>query len=216
MQSHETRGSDRGEGWVRRIVVAADGSPASLQGLKQVADLAERVDAKVTVVHVRHLPGVALMNTGVAGETVLETLDQIESEVRQQSLRLLGGRGVDWEFTVREGSPGDEIVKVVGEVGADLVVVGSNRHSSLHNLILGSTAAHLTAHSPAPVLVMRTPAERMLAPGQGADRMSDLMALIPPSHLDPSRVVGADRAVPVGAAPGRSAGFRGEPHGGLR
>jgi nucleotide-binding universal stress UspA family protein len=72
------------------------------------------------------------------------------------------GTGVGWEFIVRDGSPGEEIVEVVKEIGADLVVVGSNRHSSLHNLILGSTAAHLTAHSPAPVLVMRSHPARSL------------------------------------------------------
>jgi nucleotide-binding universal stress UspA family protein len=46
-------------------------------------------------------------------------------------------------------------VQVADESGADLVVVGSNRHSSLHNLLLGSTAAYLATHSRAPVLVMR-------------------------------------------------------------
>jgi nucleotide-binding universal stress UspA family protein len=49
-------------------------------------------------------------------------------------------------------------------MGADLVVVGSNRHSSLHNLLLGSTAAYLTAHSQAAVLVMRSKAAVSDAP----------------------------------------------------
>jgi nucleotide-binding universal stress UspA family protein len=35
-------------------------------------------------------------------------------------------------------------------------VLGSNRHSSLHSLVLGSTAADLATHSRAPVLVMRS------------------------------------------------------------
>jgi nucleotide-binding universal stress UspA family protein len=120
-----------------------------------VADLANRVGAEVVVVHVRHLPAVALMGSGVADGSVTEALDELESEVRQQSIRILGGDGIGWKFEVRVGSPGEEIVKAVEETGADLVVVGSNRHSTLHNLLLGSTAAHLTAHSPAPVLVMR-------------------------------------------------------------
>jgi hypothetical protein len=71
-----------------------------------------------------------------------------------------------------EGSPGEEIVKVVEANGADLLVVGSNRHSSMHNLFLGSTAAYLATHSPAPVLVMRAnvssmPASPREAPGAG-------------------------------------------------
>jgi nucleotide-binding universal stress UspA family protein len=98
------------------------------------------------------------MAPGIVDASAVQTLDEQEAMVRQEALRLLGGGGVDWEFVVRAGSPGDEIVQVADESGADLVVVGSNRHSSLHNLLLGSTAAYLTAHSRAPVLVMRSAA----------------------------------------------------------
>ena len=153
---------DRGPGpqfgstWIKRILVAADGSPASVQGLQQVANLAAGIGAKVIVVYVRHFPGTALMASGGGDPLLVEALEEQESEVRQEVLRFLGGSGVAWELVVRVGSPGEEIVKVAEERGADLVVVGSNRHSSLHNLLLGSTAAYLATHSRAPVLVMRS------------------------------------------------------------
>jgi len=156
MDRYETTYAYRGSRWIKRIVVAADGSPASTRGLKEVADLAPRVGANVVVVFVRHVPATALMAPSVAGGVVAQTLDEQEAEVRQEVLRLLGGTGVSWELVVRAGSPGEEILQVADETGADLVVVGSNRHSSLHNLILGSTAAYLAAHSQAPVLVMRS------------------------------------------------------------
>jgi nucleotide-binding universal stress UspA family protein len=155
MDPRETTSGDSDSSWIRKIVVAADGSTASTQGLERVADLAPRVGAKVTVVYVRHLPATALAS-GVADASLVEALDDQESEVRQEVLRLLGGIGVSWELVVRTGSPGEEIVEVADESGADLVVVGSNRHSSLHNLLLGSTAAYLATHSRAPVLVMRS------------------------------------------------------------
>jgi CPA2 family monovalent cation:H+ antiporter-2 len=158
MEARETAMGNVGESWVKRIVVATDGSPASIQGLERVADLAQRTGAGVVVVHVRHLPPAALMASGVDGQPVLESLEQLESEVRQQAIRVLDGTGVQWKLVVRAGGPGEEILKVAKEAAADVVVVGSNRHSSLHNLLLGSTAAYLTAHSPVPVLVMRSPA----------------------------------------------------------
>jgi nucleotide-binding universal stress UspA family protein len=156
MDTGESTYGYRGSRWIKRIVVAADGSPASSRGLEQVADLAPRVGAKVVVVYVRHLPATALMAPGIADPTMVQTLDDQEAGVRQEAVRALGGTGVDWEMVVRAGSPGEEIVQVADESGADLVVVGSNRHSSLHNLFLGSTAAYLAAHSQAPVLVMRS------------------------------------------------------------
>jgi len=156
MDAGESTYGYRGSRWIKRIVVAADGSPASSRGLEQVADLAPRIGAKVVVVYVRHLPATALMAPGLADSTMVQTLDDQEAGVRQEVVRALGGTGVDWEMVVRAGSPGEEIVQVADESGADLVVVGSNRHSSLHNLFLGSTAAYLAAHSQAPVLVMRS------------------------------------------------------------
>jgi nucleotide-binding universal stress UspA family protein len=156
METGESTYGYRGSRWIKRIVVAADGSPASSQGLEQVADLAPRVGAKVVVVYVRHLPATAMMAPGMADSTMVQTLDDQEAGVRQEALRALGGRGIEWEVVVRAGSPGEEIVQVADESAADLVVVGSNRHSSLHNLFLGSTAAYLAAHSQAPVLVMRS------------------------------------------------------------
>jgi nucleotide-binding universal stress UspA family protein len=153
--------SSAGPTWIKRIAVAADGSPASLRGLEQATELATRIGAKVTVVFVRHVPGTAMLGSAMTAPSMLESLDELESEVRQQAVRILGSSGAAWEFVVRSGSAGEEIVKVASESGADVVVVGSNRHSSLHNLVLGSTAAYLTAHSPVPVLIMRSlvPAE---------------------------------------------------------
>jgi nucleotide-binding universal stress UspA family protein len=155
MDAQDRTYGDSGSSWIKQIVVAADGSPAGAQGLKQVADLAPRIEAKVAIVYVRHLPATAVVAPGMPDAGLVETLDQQESEIKQDVLRLFGGIDAAWEFIVRDGSPGEEIIKVADETGADLVVVGSNRHSSLHNLLLGSTAAYLATHSRAPVLVMR-------------------------------------------------------------
>jgi nucleotide-binding universal stress UspA family protein len=146
---------ESGSSWIRKIVVAVDGSPAGDRGLEQVADLARRIGAQIVVVFVRHLPVTSLMAPGMTAAPSAEALDDQEAEVRRDVTRILGGASAGWEFVVRAGSPGEEIVQVADETGADLVVVGSNRHSSLHNLLLGSTAAYLATHSKAPVLVMR-------------------------------------------------------------
>lgn len=167
MEALERLNGDRAASWIKRIVVAADGSPASTRGLEQAADVSARVGAKVFVVHVRHTPAAANIGQGIASPGILETLDELETDVRQQAVKVLEGMGVPWEFVVRDGSAGEEIVKVVAETEADLVVVGSNRHSSLHNLILGSTAAYLTTHSPTPVLVMRSPVVSEAAAAKG-------------------------------------------------
>jgi nucleotide-binding universal stress UspA family protein len=58
---------------------------------------------------------------------------------------------------VRQGSAGAgaAIIEAARELGVDLIVIGSRRHTALHNAVVGSTAQHLVAHSPLPVLVAR-------------------------------------------------------------
>jgi nucleotide-binding universal stress UspA family protein len=176
MDTRETTDSYTAPDWIKGIVVAADGSPASLEGLNQVAELAKRTGAKVTVAFVRHLPTTAFLAPGIVDETVIETLDDLEHQVREEGVDFFSGTGIPWKFVVREGSPGEEIVKVIVETDADLVVVGSNRHSSLHNLLLGSTAAYLATHSPAPVLVMRVRAGRDTVGAEARPRSDETSA----------------------------------------
>jgi nucleotide-binding universal stress UspA family protein len=195
--------------WIKRIVVAADGSPASILGLEQVAELAPRMGAKVVVVYVRHFPATVMMGNGTGDLSLMQAMDEIESEVRQSVMRLVGATGVAWEYVVRVGSPGEEIAKVADEVGADLVVVGSNRHSSRHDLLLGSTAAYLATHSQSSVLVMRA---RSAATSSVGDPDAS-MALVPPSQSAFPRWEMTESS-PQGTARRQSEVSRGVPIGG--
>ncbi len=47
MDANDTTYGYRGSEWIKRIVVAADGSPASSRGLEQVADLAPELELRL-------------------------------------------------------------------------------------------------------------------------------------------------------------------------
>jgi nucleotide-binding universal stress UspA family protein len=165
-----------GSGWIKRILVAADGSPASAAGIQQAANMASQLGAELTVVFVRHVPAAAPLADGLVEASIEQTQNELELEVMHDALDMLDGTGAEWEFVVRSGSPGHEIAAVADEVSADIVVVGSNRHSSLHNLVIGSTAAYLATHSRVPVLVMRPRTSGSVGDPDAS------MALVPPGH----------------------------------
>jgi nucleotide-binding universal stress UspA family protein len=140
---------------VRDLAVAVDGSPASLEGLRLAADIARRTGASVTVVHVRHAPALEEAGAEAGAVSLEETLAGVERAARQDATEILDGAAASWRFVVRAGSPGHEIVEAARELGVDLIIVGSKPHSTLHNLVLGSTSQFLVAHSPVNVLVAR-------------------------------------------------------------
>jgi nucleotide-binding universal stress UspA family protein len=159
------------------------------------ADLASRTGAHLTLAHVRHLPSLAL--TTVPLQPYIDTLDGLEAEVRVEASSLLDGQGIDWRLVILEGSPGEEIGRLAAELKADLVIVGANRHSTMHNLVLGSTSAHLTAHSPAAVLIVRPyTATGQLPPDRGANQEREPAASSPAGNVQRRPVV--LRGVPQG------------------
>ncbi len=46
---------------------------------------------------------------------------------------MLDGSG-SWEFVVRSGSPGEQVLEAVKEVGGNLVIIVSKRRSSVHTM----------------------------------------------------------------------------------
>jgi nucleotide-binding universal stress UspA family protein len=55
---------------------------------------------------------------------------------------------------VEEGTPWKTILKVADEIEADVIVMGTRKHSSIGQLLLGSTATKTLRHSKRPVLVV--------------------------------------------------------------
>jgi len=56
-----------------------------------------------------------------------------------------------------EGHPAKQILHVIDEEAADLVVVGARGLGAIQRLLVGSTSEHLLAHAPCSVLIVRRP-----------------------------------------------------------
>ena len=82
----------------------------------------------------------------VAGAEDLQHLDE-----------ALAAAGLDHE--VRRGSgestPADDLLDLVDEVGAELVVIGLRRRSPVGKMIMGSTSQRVLLDAPCPVLAVQ-------------------------------------------------------------
>ncbi len=98
----------------------------------------------------------------IAEEAVHEAERRLEAEHEarvQQELesetRFLRDAGIETTLHVRVGSPGDEILAAAGELGSDVIVMGSHGKRSLEELLIGNTVEHVTKRATCPVLVVR-------------------------------------------------------------
>lgn len=63
-------------------------------------------------------------------------------------------KGVAVEPLAMKGDADDAIVRSAGTVGADLIVMTSAGHDSVHDMLFGSTFEQVVRHAPCPVLVL--------------------------------------------------------------
>lgn len=81
-----------------------------------------------------------------------------------EKAQTLGGLGaMTVGIHVRTGKPVRELVQLATDTQASLIVIGSHKGPHLKNWIVGSTAEHLVAASPVPVLVAPPKSQRPVA-----------------------------------------------------
>lgn len=71
--------------------------------------------------------------------------------------RRLQATGLEHEIRreVREGDPGENVVQLAGDLGADMIVIGLRRRSATGKLLFGSNAQRILFDAPCPVLAVR-------------------------------------------------------------
>jgi len=136
-------------GLFRRIVVGYDGSEHSRRALDAAVDPAKMHGA---VVHVITVIDIASLSSDPAAVGIVrEAANQISSEAFER----LSRDNVDHNVYIRQGDPGDEIIKLAEEIKADLIIVGSRGLSKLKRIFLGSVSQKVVSRSRVPVLVVK-------------------------------------------------------------
>ena len=139
---------------MKRILVAVDGSEASLKAARMAVDIALRFGARLTLAYV--IPRL-LLPPDVYGLTLAE----VEREQRThadklvaEALARLGEPGVQAETSVLSGSPAETLAEAAAAPDVDLVVLGSRGRGAVARVLLGSVSDRLIHISPKPVLVV--------------------------------------------------------------
>jgi nucleotide-binding universal stress UspA family protein len=79
--------------------------------------------------------------------------EQDEQDLSEFAAPLIS-EGIEVATLLRHGNPKEAIVKVIDELGVDVLVIGSHCKLKLLDVVLGSTAQHLTAYASCPVILV--------------------------------------------------------------
>jgi nucleotide-binding universal stress UspA family protein len=142
------------------VIVATDGSPASLVGAKQfqwIADSREITDVTVVAV-VSPYAAVPFANELTERRNAEPTDFSFQEEAEAAAdvvATVFDGWGPKIHKQVRSGSPASEIVRAAEEAGASLIALASGGRGLTSTILLGSTASRVQHSAPCPVLVCR-------------------------------------------------------------
>lgn len=137
----------------KNVCCAVDFGDPSRAALEQAADLARFLGAELTIVHVTPppptVPADVLAATTGAVAPAVEEAEALETWRAEAELRA--GKSV--RARLLGGDPAREIVRLVGEDGFDLVVVGTHGRTGLRRAVMGSVAERIVREAPCAVLV---------------------------------------------------------------
>jgi len=135
------------------VVCATDLSEGSNKALPIAAQMARRHGARLIVAHIIDLPAVTPY-----GETMVdpqELRSRVEQSARAQVTDILSHcEAVEWELNIAIGYPAKEIIQIVEDVQADLVVAATHTRSGIERLLLGSVSRKLMHTLTVPLLIV--------------------------------------------------------------
>ena len=154
----------KGASQFKNVVIGVDGSDESIEATSRAVKLfgLDKRDVKVTVVNVVSVTGIfKYISPASFVASVEDNLMMSGEAILAQTNKLLTDCGVKKiETKLADGDPVTEILKVIADVQADLVIVGGQGRSALERFLLGGVSSRLATHAPCSTAVFKRPRAR--------------------------------------------------------
>ena len=137
---------------VSKIAVGLDGSATAAKALDMAVEIARRFDAEVVLLSALSDASVPTDDHDVELDWATQPSARVQHIVSTTQARLAKD-GVRCSALSDEGDPGDVLVRLAEECGADIIVVGNK---GMHRRILGSVPNTVAHKAPCSVLVVKT------------------------------------------------------------
>ena len=137
---------------INTVLVAVDGSPSSLEAIRQAHRLGELLGATVIAVSAWHQQNGLFppMSYHPEDDCTLVLSNSLREAFYPQKPPAI-------ETVAVNGDPAEALIRLSGD--AAMLVVGSRGHSGMVGAMLGSVSGRIAAHAACPVLVVHDPAQ---------------------------------------------------------
>lgn len=140
----------------QHILVPTDFSDYADYALDYAIELAHKFQARLTLLHVIHLPPLAMGDFDASG--LVTYLEEIETDAQQRLQTLLSRvqqKGLQGETVMVHDVPFQAIINTAKDQDVDLIVMSTHGRTGLTHVLMGSVAERVVRLAPCPVLVTR-------------------------------------------------------------
>jgi nucleotide-binding universal stress UspA family protein len=139
---------------INNILFPTDFSDRALNAFHMASALARDHRAAMTVLHVREIPALPFAEFGAVPPPDLPSREELMEKL---TVYEPPDEGINVEFVIADGEPGEEIVRVATERNCDLIVMGTHGRTGLERLLMGSVAEKVMRDAKCSVLVVKLP-----------------------------------------------------------
>jgi len=140
----------------RNLLVPLDLGPHAAEVVAYAVALADRLDARLHVLHSIAWPLIgAEIPVTISSAALAEIMAQARSELEQLT-SAHAGRIPAEAIEVQSGDPRTNIIATAERLGADLIVMGTHGRRGVARMWLGSVAEQVARVAPCPVLLVRS------------------------------------------------------------
>ena len=152
----------------KKILCATDFSEYSEYAMRYATAFAKISGGTIDCVHVVDTGFVkdgSMDGVYVSSADLQRSLESIKASAEKEMEHFIRKEhflGVDMTPHLREGHAADEIVKLAGEIGSDLLIIATHGRSGLERLVFGGTCDKVLRLSKTPVLAIKHPEHEAL------------------------------------------------------
>lgn len=136
-----------------KVLVPTDGSIYSMKAVEMAVTMAEKEGAEVTLLSVAYYAKEDLDEMPL---NLQEKMEAHATEALKKAKAIFEQKGLPVKAILETGLvPANNIIEMAEEGSFDKIIMGSRGLTGLEKVLIGSTAAKVTAHAPCSVTVVR-------------------------------------------------------------
>lgn len=143
-----------------KLLLAVDGSSASLHAVRHALNLAEEgLEAEFVLANVQEPASLYEVVTAHDPDVIREVRGAAGADLLKDAEAMLDAADVGYESEVAGGDPAHVLVEIAERYGCDAIVMGARGAGGLRSSLLGSVVHAVLNASQLPVTVVRMPDE---------------------------------------------------------